>query len=368
MKLRGSRPLPPLLTFALLGVAIAGCSGGASPSAASPSPAPSASPQPSSAQASASPSPDTSALDEACAAGATEGTINVWDGFDTWETIDAAFMDAYPDIEIVHTESFDSRTAPALLTEHEAGRPPSADVFTSSTSTLPSLIEAGVYDPSAIDWEALGISTDVINEDMNAPMHDRGALGINYNPNTHQPADLPSTWDEILDEKWAGQVVVDPRGRPFDALSVAWGHDATIDYVEKLAANQPIPIQGATAGMQAVATGQGVFSTSGHSRDTAGEASRGAPIAIKYLDVVPVNQSFTVIPAGAAHPNAAMCYVAWIVGPEGQSVYFESEFGSNSLSSDIPNSSEVLEVESGEDAEQVASISAEIGAILTGTQ
>jgi iron(III) transport system substrate-binding protein len=67
----------------------------------------------------------------------------------------------------------------------------------------------------------------------------RVAGGLTYNTEKVKPEDLPNTWDELLDPKWAGKVIVDPRGRPLNQLSLVWGEDKVLSFTRQTSRRAP---------------------------------------------------------------------------------------------------------------------------------
>ena len=195
----------------------------------------------------------------------------------------------------------------------------------------------------------------------------RVAGGVVYNTNAVKAADLPSTWAGLLDQKYSGQMVVDARGRPFDQLSLEWGHDQTMSYIKELVALKPIVINGGTAGMLAVSGGQALLTTGGRSESTAEEKSKGAPLDIKYLDVIPTFDAFNLVPAGAPHPNAAACMVSWLA-TDGAKAFEAAEFKTNlTRPAGAPTEAKLIQVDTADKADAVKTIGKEIGKLYTGT-
>ena len=353
------------LTVVFTSLVVAACGGGASlapTDAPSPSPAASAAP---SEEPSPSPATAREARAAVCEAAVAEGTVVHWNALSDPEAMHGAFMEEYPGITV---ESVNAR--PTELVQRalvEAGQGPGADVLVGEPNVVQPLLDENLVNLD-IDWPSLGITEDKIHPEINIPRHSRDALGIVYNTTSHSADDMPDTWEEIIDEQWRNQVVVDPRGRPFDQLSLAFGHDETIDYVTRLNELRPLVIQGATAGMLAVAGGQAAIATGGRSAETAEQKALGTPLEIKYLDVLPVNDSYSPVMAAAPHPNAALCFAAWFASEDGQAAYFEAEWKSNAeIPEGAPEGIDILVIETDDQAEQVESIAGEISAIWTGT-
>jgi ABC-type Fe3+ transport system substrate-binding protein len=215
-----------------------------------------------------------------------------------------------------------------------------------------------------IDWTALGAADDIQNSGMVRIYRVAGGLG--FNTDTHTAEDLPNTWEELVDAQWAGTVIVDPRGRPFDQLALSWGEETTVDYVNRLKSTvNPVVIEGGTAGMVAVASGEYQITTGARSAETLEQQDEGAPIDIKYLDIVPTLDAYHAVLTGAKHPNAAACWVGW-VATAGKQIHDESEFKSNeTVPSSAPSEAEILAIDTPEKAEEVGRMSDIIGEIWT---
>lgn len=355
-----------LFRLAGLSAALAIVGACSSPGAPSSSPAPTASataaaPSGSTAPASAVPG---AALADICAKGVAEGKLVQWNNHsDEFVQVVDAFKAKYPGIAVETLVIEPDDSAQRVLTEAAGGRAPTADMVAGGLDIFKPLFERNIA-VLDIDWAGLGVPADVMH-DMNLVRIHRVALGLGYNTTNLKPEDLPNTWEELIDPKWTGKVIVDPRGRPFDSLSLAWGHDQTLDYVTRMKAGiAPLLIEGGTAGLVAVAGGEADITTGGRSAETQEQQAKGAPLAIKYLDVVSTIDNYDVVLAGAAHPNAATCFITWFA-TEGQDLYNKVEFKSNdALPPEAPAGAKVVTIETPEDSAAVKRIGKEIAEIL----
>lgn len=353
--------------FRLVGLtaAIAIVGACSSPAAPSSSPAPVASaPAASSGSAAPASAEPGAALADICAKGVEEGQLVQWNNHsDEFVKVVDAFKAKYPGIEVETLVIEPDDSAQRVLTEAAGGRAPTADMVAGGLDIFKPLFERDIA-VLDIDWAGLGVPADVMHE-MNLVRIHRVALGLGYNTTNLKPEDLPNTWEELIDPKWTGKVIVDPRGRPFDSLSLAWGHDETLDYVTRMKAGiAPLLIEGGTAGLVAVAGGEADITTGGRSAETQEQQAKGAPLAIKYLDVVSTIDNYDVVLAGAAHPNAATCFITWFA-TEGQDLYNEVEFKSNdAVPPEAPAGAKVITIETPEDSAAVKDIGKEIADIL----
>jgi iron(III) transport system substrate-binding protein len=302
-------------------------------------------------------------IDEVCAAAANEGKLVYWNNLENPDPIFEAFNEAYPDIEIESLQLRPDDSAQRVLAEHAAGRKVSADIIYGGQDVFGSVISEGLID-TTIDWKTLGIADDLVT-DSNMVRIYRVAAGLAFNTDKTSAEQLPNTWDELIDAKWAGQVIVDPRGRPFDQLSLIWGEEKALDYVQRLKdIVKPVVIEGGTAGLVAVAGGEALITTGGRSAEVQEQKAKGAPIEIKYLDIVPTLDAYHAVLKDAPHPNAARCWTAW-TATAGAAIHQESEIKTNETTPpNTPAGAEISAIDTPEKATQVADMSKKVGDLL----
>ncbi len=347
--------------LAVLALVVGACSSG------SATPAPSATaagtPAPS---AAASPTAAADPLADICALGAQEGKLVHWQNHsEEYAKVIALFNETYPDIEVELLELSPDDATQRILTEVSANRAPSADLLALGLDVAVPLLDRDLLVTDR-DWAALGVPEDVIHESGQLRKQ-RTAVGLGFNTDKLSAAELPNTWDELIDPKWEGRVIVDPRGRPFDALSLSWGEERALDYVQRLKdIVKPLVIEGGTAGLVAVAGGEADISTSGRSAEMLEQQANGAPVEIKYMDVVATIDNYNMVLKDAANPNAATCFAAWF-SIDGQALYDEVEFKSNdAVPPGAPAGADIVTIETPEQAAAVKALGKEMGKIWTG--
>lgn len=304
--------------------------------------------------------------EEVCAAGAEEGSLVHWHNHsDGILDVYAAFNEAHPDITVEGLEMTPDDAAQRVLTEAAAGRAPSVDIIAGQADVFQGVINEGLIDTD-VDLVGYGIPEDLVHDTNMVRIH-RIAMGLGYNTDSYSAEDLPNTWEELIDPKWEGEVIVDPRGRPFDQLSLVWGTEEALDYVQRLHdVVKPLVIEGGTAGLVAVAGGEAAITTGGRTAETLEQQAEGAPVEIKFLDFVPTIDNYNAILKDAPNPNAALCYTLWFSLEGGQEIYNEAEFKTNdTVPTGAPEGAEVVTVQTLEDAEAVSDIGREMGRIWT---
>jgi iron(III) transport system substrate-binding protein len=315
----------------ILGLGVAGCSAGADPEAPEADPA-------------AEPA---EGIEAVCEAAQDEEPAEAWMNFGDTEAIVEDFAADYPDVAIEPLVLGAEDGVPRIITEMTGGGTPSADVVYGNLSALAPLIERDLLDDT-IDWEGLDVDPEFL-ADANTVRVALVGFGLGYNTEKYSPEDLPDTWDEVIDEKWRGKVILDPRGRPYSFLSVEWGKEETVEHVTRLLeVTDPIIIQGTTAGLVAVASGEGDLLLNSKTAETEEQVATGAPLGFKALDIIPTEGTSIGVLKGADSPNGAQCFTAWLASEAGAASILEHDFKTNSLP-EAPEGAKVISVE-GEEA------------------
>jgi len=277
----------------------------------------------------------------------------------------ALFRERYPGIQTSELDIRPEDITQRLLSEKSAGRAPEVDVILGNLPPFLPLAEQGLID-QGVDWAALGVRESLVS-DANLVRTSRIPNGLVYNTDALSADDLPNTWDELLDPKWQGRVVEDPRGRPFEVLALEWGEDKTLDYVRRLVETvKPELIEGTTAGILAVASGELEVTINARSAENDEQRAKGAPIDIKYLDVIPTTDYYVAQVTGAPNPDAASCYIAWRTG-EGAPAIYELNFQPNDdVPANAPQGATIVAIEDAEDVTFANDMAGKVSAVFTG--
>lgn len=307
-------------------------------------------------------------LEAVCERGAEEGSFTFWASQEAQaaaHVIDT-FNETYPDIEVEYLALRDEDAQQRILTAVSAGREIEPNLHTADLPTHASLAQRDLIDME-VDWTSVGIPEDHIHDGLNVARNSRLTLGLAYNTETTSPDDLPDTWEELIDEQYARSVVVDPRGRPLGQLALVWGEEQTLDYVERLVdVVDPLVIEGGTAGMTAVLTGEALVSTGGRADSALELQADGAPIDIHYLDIVPSIDGYQALLVDSeGHRDAAICYRGWLATPEGAEAYESVQFSQNeTVPEGLPEDATIALPEAEEEANLVQDVNEKIGQII----
>ncbi len=270
-------------------------------------------------------------VDDVCAdaAGTTVDYYGSGDPPDQAE-INAAFNATYPDIKVTFINSRTNESVTKILTEDQAGRAPEVDIVTGNMSDQLPLFEAGLV--ADLPLKELGLEETKVYEvgGVEVVRLKRKFGGLLYNTDTTKPEDLPDTWEGLLTADLKGRFMSDPRGIYLGALRMIKEQADYESFIDGLVANtDPVLVTNTSGQIQKVLSGEFFTGDAGQDSDIFQQAAEGAPIGIKYLNVLTTFDIFGTVLAKAADPDAAICYINWVNSPDGLKALADVEFKAN---------------------------------------
>ena len=149
-------------------------------------------------------------------------------------------------------------------------------------------------------------------------------ISILYNTDLVKAADVPKTFDELLNPKWTGKLAMPDPTRHTTTAQFLWNLDKLkgdkwLDYVKALAKQKPLLVES----LAPVAT-----------TIIKGEASVGityikyvkqykGPVGYVLMDKYLSDPNYMSLGAKAVHPNAAKLYLEYVCSAEGQKLVAE---------------------------------------------
>lgn len=160
-------------------------------------------------------------------------------------------------------------------------------------------------------------------EDSKSPYRvimSRGVLGLIYNKDLVSPEDAPRVWQDVIDPKWNGQIILADT-----QSSVNWGgwlkamHDTFGDpYIQTLAGMDFQVVASGQTGAQQIAAGAKPLNFPSAISFASGLIADGAPVEYVYMAEPTVTNRFNFgAAANAPHPNAAKLFMDWLISDAG---------------------------------------------------
>jgi len=147
--------------------------------------------------------------------------------------------------------------------------------------------------------------------------------GIGYNKNAIREAEVPKSFDDLLKPALKGKFGISGEeigNRVIGAMLKAKGDG----FLKKLA-SQEIKLYGMPAlGLnELIVSGEVPLTFTAVDSNIRLAAARGAPVAWLAPDLVPVNSGSVAVLAHTQRPHAALLFVDFLIGPDGQKLFSE---------------------------------------------
>jgi iron(III) transport system substrate-binding protein len=140
-----------------------------------------------------------------------------------------------------------------------------------------------------------------------------------YNTNLVSTRALPKSYDDLLDPKWKGKLMMEgTKAEWFAGMLQIMGTERGLKYMRALARQQPSAREGHELLAQLVVAGEGVFDVNIPAASVERMKERGAPIEWTALGDAPAIMVGVGVSAQAAHPNAARVFVDFLLSRDGQ--------------------------------------------------
>jgi iron(III) transport system substrate-binding protein len=144
-------------------------------------------------------------------------------------------------------------------------------------------------------------------------------ISILYNTDMVKPADLPKTFDDLLNPKWTGKISIPDPTRHTTTAQFLWNlqkfkGDKWLDYVKALAKQKPILVESLAPVTTTIIKGEAAV---GITYIKYIKQYKG-PVNYVPMDKYLTDPNYLSLSAKAIHPNAAKLYIDFACSPEGQ--------------------------------------------------
>lgn len=250
-----------------------------------------------------------------------EGEVTIWSPLDPWEIrlFAEEFSKEFPGIKINQFEIRPDDYAPRVIAEARQGMV-SLDVGTGRLVGLIPLLSRGLiqgYD----DWTKVfkDLNPEHVSKDGRLLSQYSLLYLLAYNPKLIKPEEVPTSWDDLLNPKWKGRIILEPRVNAFAYLGLKWGEEKMVSYLKRLKQQDPVYVKGGARVNQQLIAGVAPLAVGTYVHQVLQKQSEGAPIAWAEK-VSPIGSTDNVVFAakGAKHPNAAKLFAGWLSADKAQ--------------------------------------------------
>lgn len=240
------------------------------------------------------------------------------------EPMKKAFTKKYPFIKYRYFRANSRKVNQKVFGEMRAGVL-AADVISGSGTTTP-MIKAGVPIPFYTPEMEAFPKNYLHPQRLYVPTR-FSYFSFTYNTNEIKPADVPKTYDDLLDPKWRGKmgwgVTSNSSGSAIMIINMLTtrGRAGTEKYLDAISKQNIQSLTGSGRNIVnkvargAIQIGLGTFAHHGII-----SASKGAPVKSVVLDPVPGVVATIMVSKSVKHPHAAMLLIDYVVGKEGQTL------------------------------------------------
>lgn len=236
------------------------------------------------------------------------------------QKISEAFRKKYPFLEVESYRSAGERLIQKIITEVRAGRY-LADTYIISGLQMWLLRDAGHVVPY-VSPEREG----VMKAFKDQPGYWSGVYFnlevIGYNTKLVSQSEVPKKWDDLLDPKWRGRIMLEAEDIPwFASLQQLLGEKKATDFAKRLAKQQLQIRRGHTLISQLVAAGEAALTPTMRVNIAETLKMKGAPVDWHAIDPIAPNPPVSIgLAKNAPHPSAARLFIDFVLSREGQSV------------------------------------------------
>ena len=160
-----------------------------------------------------------------------------------------------------------------------------------------------------------------------------------YNTNEVKKADLPRTYQDLLDPKWKGKLGIEAKDDDWFATVVqelGGGEKGLAFFRELVAKNGITPIKGHTLLNEKVVSGEIPMALTVYNYMPEQAKRKGAPIDWTVIEPAVARANAIGVCEHAPHPNAALLFYEYLLGPDGQGAMASIDYVPTNTKVDSP--------------------------------
>jgi ABC-type Fe3+ transport system substrate-binding protein len=240
-----------------------------------------------------------------------------------------AFKKQYPFVAVDYWRGDSRAMIQKVLTERRSGRL-IGDIF-ESTGGAETVAKAGavqpIYSPSAANFPNSYVAADGT---WIASRLDY--FGMAYNTRQVSAANVPKTYDDLLDPKWRGAIAWRADSEVGAQMFIAavlktMGKEKGEAYLKRLSQQRVVNYAGsARALVDRVGEGEYKLALFIYAHHPLISKAKGAPLETQMLEPIPSTVSTIQLAKNAPHPYAAMLFIDYMLSKEGQQVMRQAQY------------------------------------------
>jgi len=249
------------------------------------------------------------------------GTMSVRDA----KVLTDKFQLQYPYLTVRHIRAGSSPMVNRILSENRGGRR-DVDVVGITAPGAQILIQQGLIDPY-FSPEGAAIRSNFISPKRLWSAVELYLVVLGYNTRLVAPANVPKSYQDLLDKKWANSISLDQTDEDwFQVLATEWGEDKARDYLSNLMKLNPKLHRGRELRAQMVAAGEFFVAVTMYDYRVRNLKAQGAPIDAVALSPIMAFPNVLMLARSAPNPHGAALFTDWLLSETGQKL-IESELG-----------------------------------------
>lgn len=144
---------------------------------------------------------------------------------------------------------------------------------------------------------------------------------VAYNPRKVKGEDLPKTYEGFLDPKWKGRIALEATDAEWmGGVVKTWGEARGMAFMRKLAEMKPDMRKGHVLLVQLIASGEVDVGLTAYQANAESAKKRGAPVEWAAVEPVIARPQGIGVARNAPHPNAALLFADFMLGPDAQAM------------------------------------------------
>ena len=202
-----------------------------------------------------------------------------------------------------------------------------ADVISLNPGQAYTIYKDGLLDPY-LSPSRQGIKKEFLDKDGYWTTLHHQVVVLGYNTNKVKKEEVPKSYEDILDPRWKGRIVMDDEDMDlFGTIAAYWGKEKGIAYLKKLAQNEPSVRRGHSFEAQLLSIGETDMVPWLFGYRVLELIRKGAPMGFVLLKPVLTLPTHVMLAKNAPHPHSAALFLDWALSRDGAMKILAEEFG-----------------------------------------